>query len=39
MYNMNKCGISLKVKHEVSNLEKIGQYNHSAPINYETEII
>tara|TARA_B100000902_G_scaffold312042_1_gene302062 strand:- start:128 stop:250 length:123 start_codon:yes stop_codon:yes gene_type:complete len=29
---INKCGNSLKVKHLVSNQEKIGQYILSAPI-------
>ena len=33
-----KCGVSIKVIHEVSNLEKIGQYNHSAPLQLKKEI-
>jgi hypothetical protein len=31
LYNDNKCGIRIKVLYLVSNQEKIGQYNHSAP--------
>jgi len=36
---MNKCGVSIKVTHLVSNQEKIGQYNHSAPnCEYSSEV-
>ena len=35
---LNKCGVSIKVTHLVSNQEKIGQYNHSAPKQLKKEI-